>query len=303
MSRLPPPPDWLAPLQEAFGRTLRAPLDREGGVLRSRAAEDPRARADLADGSEAGLRLYHEQYWARLFGAMQGELPRVAQAVGYWRFNALAELHLQERSPDRPELGRCADGFAARLEAALDAAGPGARPDRRPAREAMPPDLPDAWVRALSASAAPVDLLRQAARMDEALRRAVAAPYLGVWRPTRADRARLPEARLRLAPSLRLLREDWAIAERGAPPAGEPPPFDPRDQPWFWACARGERTVALRRVEPGFVRLCALASRLPFGEALAALEAEAGAGAEAMAARVPRWIEEALAAGWWLGLV
>ena len=112
----------------------------------------------------------------------------------------------------------------------------------------------------------------------------------------------LPEARLRLAPSLRLLREDWAMAERGAPPAGEPPPFDPRDQPWFWACARGERTVALRRVEPGFVRLCVLASRRPFGEALAALEAEAGAGAEAMAARVPRWIEEALAAGWWLGL-
>lgn len=266
---LPPPPPWLAPLQGAFGELLRSPLDASTGTLRSRAPEvAPTLVAALADTprSAAGLRLYHEQYWMRLFTVMQGELPRFARVVGCWRFNRLAERHLTARPPRAPDLARCADGFAA---AVLRGEGP--------------------WEGALAELAVPAELARQALRMDEAQRHAFTAPLPTPWRPTPAELASLGSSRLRYAPAFRLLREDWAIA-------GETT-LAPHSAPWFWVSYRAAKGTALRRVEPGLARLLTLARRRTFGDTLAAMADDPRA-----AGRLPAWIQTALASAWWVGV-
>ena len=304
MTSLPPPPPWLAPLQEAFGALLETPLDATGGTLRS-SADAPALTAALADPSTARTRLalYHEQYWMRLYGALHAELPRFAQVVGYWRFNALATLHLHEAPPNRVDLARCGDGLAARLLAGIDRIASTAPPPATPDTRAIGPLVqgPDPWTDTLRSVRAPVDLARQALRMDEAARRALAAPHAAVWRPTGADVATLPERRLRFAPSFRLLREDWALAER-AVPSDPPAPFSRHAEPWFWVSFRAERTTALARVEPGFARLLALASERPFGEAIDALaQGRDPTDTAALGAALPGWIERALTSGWWIG--
>lgn len=306
MTPLPPPPPWLAPLQEAFGGLLETPLDARGGTLRSR-PDAPALVSALAEPATARARLalYHEQYWMRLFGALQAELPRFAQVVGYWRFNALATLHLRDTPPTKVDLARCGDGLSARLLHVLDriaaarATAPRVTPDTRPIGRLV--TGADPWEAALRTVPAPVDLARQALRMDEAARHALVAPHAGVWRPTAADVATLAERRLRFAPSFRLLREDWALAERGAP-ADPPPPFARHAAPRFWVSFRAERTTALAGVEPGFARLLALAAERPFGEAIDVIaQGRDPTDTAALRTALPGWIERALASGWWIG--
>jgi hypothetical protein len=318
---LPPPPPWLAPLQANLARLVQAPLDARTGTLRSLpGAYPPELVAQVAHPATARARLalYHEQYWMRLFTALQGELPRTSQAVGYWRFNALATAHLAARPPVDTDLARAADGFAPALLAALDtlvdrAGRAPAAPDIRPvaallAAGAEPAALANFGAPAALANlGAPVDLVRQALRVDEAARHAFIAPLQATWRPSPAELAALPGRRLRFAASFRLLREDWALVERAAPPAANetPAPF-PRHSPAaprYWVSYRAERATAFRSVEPPFARFLTLAARRPFGDALAASESACDAPQrERLHAAVPGWIQLALASGWWVGL-
>lgn len=304
----PQPPPWLGHLQSMFGRAIQAPLDATTGTLRSRAAEaSPELLALLADGSEPRLALYHEQYWMRIFTAMQHELPRVAQVVGYWRFNGLVTLHVRAAPPTEADMARCADGFVDRLLAVLDGlakdrpAGHGA-PDTRAISSLVPADAVDPWLRALADVPAPLDLGRQAARMDEAVRHALGRPFRGIWRPAPNELATLPVRRLRFAPSFRLLREDWALAERGAP-AEASAPFAQHDAARFCISWRAARSTALRRVDPAFARLCGLLVRLPLGEALREMESHTvGETVDRLTVALPGWVELALSSGWWIGV-
>lgn len=308
MSVLPPPPPWLGPLQAMFAEAIQSPLDASTGTFRSRASEcRPELLALLTDGSEARLALYHEQYWMRLFTAMQQEFPRLAQVLGYWRFNAVATLHLQASPPIHTDMARCADRLADRVLATLDdltQAHPegGGVPDSRGICSLVPADATGPWIRALAQSGAPVELARQAARMDEAVRHAIGRPFPGVWRPTTEDLATLSVCRLRFAPSFRLLREDWALAERGEL-TERPGPFTRHETPQYWVSWRAERSTALRKVEPGLARLFRLLARLPLGQALREMEAHADEErVDRLAEVLPRWIELSLSSGWWIGV-
>jgi hypothetical protein len=303
---LPPPPPWLAPLQEAFGAFLERPLDMQRGTLRS-PPEAPALLPALANPSTARARiaLYHEQYWMRLFAALQTELPRFAQVVGYWHFNALATLHVRRRPPTRVDIARCGDGLSDHLIEVLDrlaaseSLGAEPSPDIRPISQLVRGR--DPWEIPLQRVHAPVDLARQALRMDEATRQALGSPHTGVWHPTRAEVATLAERRLRFAPSFRLLREDWALADRSGP-TDPPPPFARHSAPRFWVSFRAERTTALAGVEPGFAQLLRLTAERPFGEALDAIVQGRGRAESAgLEAALPRWIQRALSAGWWIG--
>lgn len=301
MNPLPPPPPWLSPLQRAFGALLERPLEAQGGILRAH-PPSPTLLAALTDPATASARLalYQEQYWMRLFGALQAELPRFAQVVGYWSFNALAALHLRDAPPTAVDLARCGDGLSAKLLAQLDLiAGRSGAPDTRSIGSLVTGD--DPWSAALRPLSAPVDLARQALKIDEAARHALASPYAGVWRPARAEIAALPDRRLRLAPSIRLLREDWALADRAAP-TDPPLPFARHAAPQFWVSFRAERSTALAQIEPGLARLLVLSADRPFGEALDGLARDRSATeTEALSAALPGWIERALASGWWIG--
>lgn len=309
---LPPPPPWLSPLQDAFARVIQTPLDPHTGTLRS-TVEAPEPAAQLSDAHDgrARLALYHEQYWMRLFNAMQGEFPRFARVAGYWRFNALATIHLRETPPVSADLARCADGFAARLIGLLDRIAARAgnlppSPDTRPLRSLIGPPA-DAWEAALAGAAlagadTPLDLARQALRADEAVRHAFVSPFQGIWRPSAPELEGLEGRRLRFSASFRLLREDWALTEDVAPSADPPDAFSRRPQPLFFVSFRAPRTTALRRIEPPFARFLNMAIRSPFGEALAAVAERCdGPQAGRLRAAVPGWVKLALASGWWIG--
>jgi hypothetical protein len=143
-----------------------------------------------------GLRLYQEQVWLRMLNAMQAAFPRLTLVMGPAAFNQLALDWLVAHPPGHWDLGRCADGFAARGL--------------------------DTW----SASSLPA----QALRLDEAFRRALASPWVRPWRPTSAELARLPSSRLAVAPSLAMGRMNWMLVDLDGPFA----PLD-RPSSWLCA--------------------------------------------------------------------
>ncbi|MGK3969187.1 DNA-binding domain-containing protein [Sorangium sp. So ce118] len=306
------PPRWLRELQRDFTAVLRAPLDASTGVFRERQERYPaRLVAQLRSGPGGPapaerLALYHRQYWMRLFTALQTSFPRVSRAMGYWHFNHLAALHLAARPPRHFDLDEGARGFAARLDRALqrlDDARRGRRPER-PARE----HEEDEWSRRVELSRAPLDMVRQALRMDEAERHAFESPFEGLWRPTPEELAGLAEGRLRFAVSCMLAQEDWDLArfsrlagadqEEGAPEAIRRHPSTRT-----WVFARSAAGTTTTSVDPLFARLLERCRELPFGEALADVEQGCTAAEAArLGAGLQGWIALALASGWWTGL-
>lgn len=305
------PPGWLRGLQRDFTAVLRAPLDPGAGRFRERQELYPARLVAQVRSGPGGLApaerlaVYHRQYWMRLFTALQTSFPRVSRAMSHWHFNHLAALHLAARPPRHVDLDEASRGFAARLHRALDRLD-GARRRRPPER----PPHEDAWCRRIELSRAPLAMVRQALRMDEAERHAYESPFEGLWRPTPEELARLalPEARLRFAASCTLAEEDWDLArfsrlagddrDEGAP---EPNRRHPSTRTWVFArSAAGTTTTS---VDPLFARLLERCRELPFGQALAAVER--GCTAEEAArlrADLQGWIALALASGWWTGL-
>ncbi|WP_437504190.1 HvfC/BufC N-terminal domain-containing protein [Sorangium sp. So ce1099] len=306
------PPSWLRELQRDFTAVLRAPLDSGTGVFRERQERYPaRLVAQLRSGPGGPapaerLALYHRQYWMRLFTALQTGFPRVSRAMGYWHFNHLAALHLAARPPRHFDLDEGARGFAARLHRALqrlDDARRG-RPPERPARE----HEEDEWSRRVELSRAPLDMVRQALHMDEAERHAFESPFEGLWRPTLEELAGLAEGRLRFAVSCTLAYEDWDLArfsrlaggdlDEGAPDARRRHPSTRA-----WVFARSAAGTTTTSVEPLFARLLERCRELPFGQALADVEAGCTAAETArLRADLQGWIALALSSGWWTGL-
>ncbi|XYH96544.1 DNA-binding domain-containing protein [Sorangium sp. So ce1128] len=309
------PPGWLRALQRDFTAVLHTPLESGTGVFRERQDLYPaRLVAQLRSGPGSPppaerLALYHRQYWMRLFTALQTSFPRVSRAMGYWHFNHLAALYLAARPPRHFDIDEGARGFAVRLDRALlrldDGASRGRR-SKRPARE----HEEDAWCRRIELSRAPLAMVRQALRMDEAERHAFESPFEGLWRPTPEELARLAQAgaRLRFAVSCTLTREDWDLArfsrlagadqDEGAPGAIRRHPSTRA-----WVFARSAAGTTTTSVDPLFARLLDRCRELPFGEALAAVEQGCTAAEAAqLCENLQGWIALALASGWWTGL-
>lgn len=307
-------PAWLADFQRAFGAVLRAPLDRRSGELRAvPSAYDAAVVAGVAGDGAARLAVYNRQYWFRLFGVMQEELPLVTALVGPWAFNGLAQRFLLAHPPADRDIARVADGFDVFLEARAPAAG--GMPDglsdvvsgglSRVVPDSLSGVVPDGGVGPLPRAA-----LVQAARVDEAFRRVRWAPEEGAFRPAPADAGRL--ARCRLVPSraLSIVDEDWPLFElrhrlpRGpGPRAWElPPPHAGGRRSWAVCRAPGgHRVLPLDRRRAALLRhLCAR----PVGEALALLEeAESPRQPpEQLARDVRRWLAESVDLGFWTAL-
>ncbi|WP_437810998.1 HvfC/BufC N-terminal domain-containing protein [Sorangium sp. So ce1078] len=305
------PPGWLRELQRDFTAVLRTPLDPGTGRFQERQERYPARLVAQLKGGPGGpapaerLALYHRQYWMRLFTALQTSFPRVSRAMTCWHFNHLAALHLAERPPRHADLDEATRGFAARLRRALqrlDGAGPRRPPER--------PPHGDAWCRRLELSRAPLAMVRQALRMDEAERHAHESPFEGLWRPAPEELARLaqPGARLRFAVSCTLAQEDWDLArfsrlagadqDEGAPEAIRRHPSTRT-----WVFARSATGTTTTSVDPLFARLLDRCRELPFGQALAAAEQGCSAAEAAqLRANLQGWITLALASGWWTGL-
>lgn len=284
-----PAPSWLADFQRGFGAVLRTPLDRSSGTLRATPSSYDAATAASVDGDASGrLAVYNRQYWCRLFGVMQRELPLVTALTGAWSFNDLAGRFLLAHPPRGPDLARVADGFDGFLESNTPPSG-------------LTPDGVDGVL--------PRAALVQAARVDEAFRRVFSAPAEASLRPSAADAARL--ARCRLVPSraLSIVDEDWPLFEvrHGSPHPPEararslPPPHPAGRRTWAVCRARtGHRVLPLAPLQADLLRH--LHART-VGGALALLEAEnAGEDPVTLARRVQRWLADSVELGFWTAL-
>jgi hypothetical protein len=288
-------PPWLADFQRGFGAVLRAPLDRSSGTLRAvPSTYDASTLASVAFDAPARLAVYNRQYWCRLFNVMQAELPLVTALTGAWTFNDLAGRFLLAHPPTSPDLGRVADGFDVFLE------------------EAAPPGgiKPDGVAAVLPRAA-----LVQAARVDQAFRRVLAAPDEASFRPTAADAARLGRCRLVPSRAVSIVDEGWPLFEMRhrlpRAPASRarslPAPHPEGLRSWAVcragvpaADASGHRVVPLDRGQAGLLRH--LHSRT-VADALTRLEAEhAGEDPAALARSVQRWLAESMDLGFWTGL-
>ncbi|WP_437325528.1 HvfC/BufC N-terminal domain-containing protein [Sorangium sp. So ce381] len=305
------PPGWLRELQRDFTAVLRAPLDSSAGRFRELQERYPAGLVAQVKGGPGGLApaerlaLYHRQYWMRLFTGLQTSFPRVSRALGFWHFNHLAALHLEGCPPRHFDIDESTRGFAERLRSALR--GPdGARRGRQPGRPARGHE--DAWRRRLELSRAPLAMVRQALRMDEAERRAYESPFEGLWRPTPEELATLAEARLRFAVSFSLTHEDWDLARFSRLAGGDldEGPLDARRRhasTRAWVFARSAAGTTTTSVDPLFARLIERCRELPFGQALAAVEQGCTAAEAAqLQANLQGWIALALSSGWWTGI-
>ncbi len=124
------PPAWWGQLQREMGELLRSPLDASAGRFRAPTELYPPTLVaivrDDAPGVHARLALYHEQYWKRLFTALQGSFPRAALAMGYYGFNGVASSFLQANPPRSFDLADASERFFATVMAALYALAAGA---------------------------------------------------------------------------------------------------------------------------------------------------------------------------------
>lgn len=294
MSDAPVPP-WLADFQRGFGAVLRAPLDRSSGTLRAAPSRyDASMITSVASDARGRLAVYNRQYWCRLFTVMQGEFPLVTALMGAWTFNDFAGRFLLAHPPRHHDVAAVADGFDQFLDNAT------------PKRGVMPDGLD---------VAVPRSALSQAARVDQAFRRVLAAPDEASFRPTAADAARLGRCRLVPAQSLSIVEEDWPLFEMRHRLPRDPEPRArrlPAPHPGgrrSWAVCRvrdrstdasGHRVVPLSRPQADLLRHL---HKHPIAAALALLEAEhAGQDPAALARDVQRWLAESVELGLWTRL-
>ncbi len=238
------PPPWWVERERAFGDFLRRPLLVEGGRLRADVAgAGALLRAMIVDdesgvvaGAAARLALHHEQYWMRLFVVVQEHVPRICRVMGPFALNALTMAALSE--PRQPatldDVGAVvADAIRAGLDGFVVGVASALRSDGHVVATPLPrlathpsPTRNGVAIRAVRTVLAGVDvpwsMLSQALTLDLAHHRTFDATLSPLWQPSDDEIAavRAGHAVVRSAPSMSILRLDWAVDDRGAGGAG-----------------------------------------------------------------------------------
>lgn len=299
------PPPWLSELQTGFGAVLRSSLSSDSGTFAEERSVYPSAFVDELDDSSLvearrldRIALYHRQYWMRLFTTLQGQFPRFAWALGYFHFNRLASLFLAEHAPRGFDIEQAGAGLGVRLRQELD---------RYKALQTTEAEH-DAWLRIFRDSAREHQLLAEALSIDSAERRVFLAAMSPPWRPTPLQLAALPEKRLQFAPGLALVSEHWDLVRHsslfrteGMAPTPETPQRLAGARCWvLQRTANGITSISVSGEHASFLSQC---RRVPFGAALAALEASATEAQFAVITRELRgWTRQAIELGWWTGV-
>jgi len=258
-------PPWWAEIQRQWVAGVCAPLDADGGFAATPdawAALRSHLRAPAGPGVDARAAVYQTQYWARLFAAVHLALPTLTRAVGAAAVNGLTMRALTAAPPDD----------------LLD-------------------DVPEQVIalalRELATSDA-TQLPSQALQLDRARRVALRGPRTAPWRMTDAERARLGQGVVRLAPTLSVVRADWDFD--ASPPRR-------LDATRHYAIVHTHNGVTLREVDPLFARLLAASRDAPFDAAAGRVRTGLSpALRDAFDTRIDSYIADAAASGYWCGL-
>jgi hypothetical protein len=289
----PEAPGWLAALQAEFGAVLRTPLDRARGFLR--APEESYGRAVVHAvlpghglSPQARLSVYHRQYWFRLLTVMQTEYPLTAALLGMWHFNGLSAAYLAAHPSRTVDLQRATTGFAAYLSATLR-------------EDSVHFDAPDRTRLSLPSRA-----ICEAATLDAAFSRVFLAPPSASFAPSPSALAELLAQPLLPSPTLALFEEHHGFvqARRAAMARSSEAPMPlptAHASQRYWAIFRTEHGHGVAELAPLAHRLFTLAIALPFGEALAQVEAACPQDERAaLPAQVHHWLAESVRSGFWL---
>ena len=258
-------PPSLAELQQWMRWAITHPAGVEGALhqppfagLPTRFVEPAPRRleevgGDAQLGQELRLSIYASGYFDRLHAALQADHPRLLESLGEERFRQLVGHHLLARPSASPSLADLGQGLDLTLA-----------------------DLP---------MAAEVPWSVDLARLERA--------QLEVWLTGAADFAELQlpgdadwaAVRLRLSPTLRLLRLEWTVdlwMEDGGPPTN--------DTRWLavWRTVASKGVVALERA--AWEMLQAIGTGMTLGEAC--LRAgEQGVTPEGLLEEFSRWVQ------------
>lgn len=280
---------WLADFQRAFSEAIRWPLATGQGRLQSRIPADKgpalTIKASAHGDAASRLALYNEQYWFRLFNAMQGALPLTARLLGLWSFNQIVQDFLGAKPPSHYDLNRLTEGFGTflmTLPASIPLAG-GVKP-------------------------LPRRILREAFAIDDAYQQVFYAPPQKIWRPTAEELPHLPRQKLiaskafvlveERSPLLRLRRE--LLAGRYPGEAALPCPADSQSSQ-HWAIYRSSQGVLAKALSSFEAQLCQLLLAHPLEEAMMKLEESQSEDLPALARSLMSWLSQSLADGFWTG--
>ncbi len=274
---LPPPPAWWADLQARFGAALHLPLAVEGGAFVPPLPDVDPAVLGAIRGGGPGVALsaperfavYHRQVWTRWFHGLQSAHPLTVAALGPWRFNQLAALHLARRPPRARDVDAIADGFVDLV------------------RRGLAPQDPDPAVAAhLARAPASPDAIADALDVDEAQRRAFFAPWPPPWALQGTDVAAIWDQRVQTAPGL------TAIVLR-----------EPHDGAPALLVGRTEHGTHRTPVPRALAALVRATQETTWGEAVTATAAALPAPErDALARALPAWIARGVRERWWVGL-
>ncbi len=297
------PPAWLDELQRGFSAVLRSPLSSDSGTFAEDSTGYPTAFLDSLEESSSTsaarldrLALYHRQYWMRLFTVLQGHYPRFSWSVGYFHFNRLVALFLDEHAPSSFDIDEAGSGLGSFLKSEL--------------AERAQPQVGQALTplqHVLRESQRDRRLLVEALKLDTAERRVFCAVLAPTWTPSAGEIPRLPERRLQYAPGFAVVREHWDLAPHsalfraeGATQQAKEPLELPQPRCWvFFRTPSGVSLLQVRGEQAAFLSHC---RRMSFGAALQRLQATATSKQlEVITAELSGWVRQAVDLGWWVG--
>jgi putative DNA-binding protein len=285
-------PQWVAQLQEQFGRMVRTPLERETGTLcaATRSYDQGLVGSALAGArlsSAERLAIYNRQYWFRLFTVFQGAFPLTTRLLSHFTFNAYVSRFLESHPPRDWDIDAALSGFEIFLGEALPL-GTVAIDRRRVGVERL--------------------AVVQAARIDASYHRVFRATRVLPFHPGAEHSAQLLSSRLVPSPASALLEEHWPLCElrrtvasaKGEAAISLPAQLSERH---FWLLLRDKLSLRLLALEPLEFQLLRLLQELAVGAALEKLERDCSARERVeLPESTQRWLARSVALGVWAGL-
>jgi hypothetical protein len=272
------PPEALKRLQEGFGESVRTPFSFATGkfAYQTHAYAAPTVSLVLPRGDQGPrerLSIYNEQYWFRLFTALQEDFPLLARSLGFWDFNRLVSAYLDTHPPRSPFLE----------------------------------NLPDRFHDFIRGDAGhPSPLHHQIVALELALLKTFHAPATDPFQPEDMVSAapRLgAETVLRFQSGFSLFEEDWNLMalRMGGLQATDAKPV-PIACKGYWAVFRSEGRLDWKELErTPFLLLSALAAGSSIVDACGGIAGNLGEeDLKRLPIDLPRWFAEWTASGWFV---
>ena len=200
-------PMWLEELQKQFGDLIQTPLSVKSGKFEADVQNYSseilgKIKYNKNVSNYDRIKIYHNQYWYRLFNTMQKYYPRFSYAIGYWHFNNLAVQHIIESPPYNFNLNEAINGFYYKIINAIKAIS---------SKNTKVEN--NFWVDSLLSYNISIIMIRQAINIDEAQLRSFKYKYFSnIDLKSKKDITNFFSHKIEYSKSFGLVKEDWNLS-------------------------------------------------------------------------------------------